>query len=138
MATNTAHRRAYMRALMAKRRQQYRDDMEFLGTPVVMGRPPKEKPPWKETKRTERIRRCAYRRAKRFSQQGVQSVDWREFKRAVCESFRSFNSPTDSELQQAYSYCVDELVCLKAKEFSRRGNPLVVRFPKFAGADYYY
>lgn len=133
MATNTAHRRKYMRELMAKRRQQYRDDMELLGTPVVMGRPPKEKPTWKETKRTEDIQRCAYVIATSFSRRGVQSVDWREFKRAVCELFKKAKSPTDSELQQAYSHCVDELVCLKAEEFSRRGNPLIVQFPKFAG-----
>ncbi len=133
MATNTAHRREYMRELMAKRRQQYRDDMELLGTPVVMGRPPKEKPAWKETKRTEDIQRCAYVIAMSFSKKGVESVEWREFKRDVCLLFKKAKPPTDSELQQAYSHCVDELVCLKTKEFSRRGNPLVVRFPKFAG-----
>lgn len=145
--------REYMREYMARRRQQFRDDMETLGTPVVMGRPPKEKPVLANTKRTEDIRRAMELAADWLaSRKGVRRLTWREFKREVTRWYgvvmpsefqvdspigkltkkRKVKPPTEIELQLVFERVLAaENWLLPPKQYSRRGNPLVVRLPKY-------
>lgn len=153
MAKTPKHRREYMRKLMAKRRQQYRDDMELLGEPVVMGRPPKEKPVLAKTKRTDDIKRAMELAAEWLAKRsGEQCLPWREFKREVTRWYgvvmptefqvdspigkltkkRKVKPPTEIELQLIFQQVLaEENWLLKPKQYSRRGNPLIVRLPKF-------
>ena len=145
MAKTSPHRREYMRKLMAKRRQQYREDMALFGTPVVMGRPPKEKPKWVKSERTSKLKSSATFAAKLLGEE-TDAVAWREFKRRLIWSFlypdyepkvgfvkKQRKPPTESELQQAFAHVLESGRWVTGPvEYSRRGNPLVVRFPKHA------
>lgn len=145
--------REYMRKYMAQRRQQFRDDMETLGTPVVMGRPPKEKPVLPKTKRSDDITRAMELAADWLaSRKGVQRLTWREFKREVTRWYgvvmpsefqvnspvgkltkkRKVKPPTEIELQLIFEQVLaDEKLLLQPKQYSRRGNPIIVRLPKY-------
>lgn len=73
-----ADRQEYMRLLMRKRRQQYREEMAARGTPVIRGRPPLPKP---AGKRVELLAFKTAVRLKEMAGNGRAEIGFRELRR---------------------------------------------------------
>lgn len=125
MATD---RRKYKTAWQAKKRHEIREERAREGDPVTIGRPPKQVPFIKDSKRLDAIATASLKALKRLHWDNFNNISWRLFKWHAVQAFVANSSkaaPSDAELLLAFKMLLKDGYVLPTG-YSRRGFPLVV------------